>query len=805
MSKLDLKKHIEKLREIERNKPAASSKDAILFWGTSADKSYLPHLKGCVGSTLVYLRQEKITTLTQVQTYCKAKKVNRVVTTSIPLLSKLLHWDKKGSPSLANYEGSYFTIPSLISEDEVIEIVFIRPLEQLVTVTFGKFMVTRIITKLTKPESWFKPTEFTGFTVLNVTNYKKFLAQFEEAFLISIDIETLKENTVIRCLSYTAFFYDSTAPSGMKSISVELSMEDSSAVSIMKQFNNLPAPKVMQNGKYDIAYMTRYNAPVYNYLYDTSFLFHAWYSELPKNLGFLNSFFIREAQYWKDLSETNDEYEYFKYNCLDTWGTGNAFLAMLTEAPDFAFNNYSLSFPLTFPCHLAEMTGIARDMEELEKAKQEVDGIRKEHQASLDKILGIPEGESFNVNSPPQMKALLKLLGCGDFKSADAKHLEKVRFRHPFNARIVNHVKKIRETRKLISTYITAGKEFKRFDGTGNRILYCLNPTGTDSSRLASKEHHFWCGLQIQNIPRTGVTKKTFVADPGFYIAEVDLEQAESRDTAYISGDEALINNVEYSPDFHCANASAFFGIAFDELYDVVNKVKLNIPIRNLAKNVNHGANYNMGELTLIDTMGEENISRARALLGLPRTWSYKEVAAYLLDSFHRTYPSIRKVFYAGVIEEITTTHKLESLAVHYSEDIDKYDEVLASVPRWTRHCFGDPRKSKPALNSYISHPPQSLNAQTLNKAWLKVFYEVAMHPEYGKHFKLCAQIHDSILFQWREGHEYLCDLVKEAMEIPIVIRGYDKIVRKFIVPAGIKNGVDAANGNYSKYWSDTE
>lgn len=792
-----LSKHIAKLRTQEAATPVV--KDALLFWGTADDKNYLSYLKPCVGSATTHVRLEKITTIAQVQMMCKQKHVTKVISTSIPLLEKLLKWDKRKAPSLANYAGSYFTVPTL-SGDNTIEIVFIQPLKQLITVSYGKFMATRLISKLTNPSNWFVATEF-KWNILSPSNIDQHFQDFQSAFLVSIDIETLRENAAIRCLSYTAFWYDDTARGGMRSHSIVLPMDSEWALAWMRKFNwELKAPKVFQNGKYDLSYLARYNAPVYNYKFDTANMFHSWYSELPKDLGFLNAFLIREAIYWKDLSETNDEYEYYRYNALDTWGTGNALLAMLLELPEYAINNYVLEFPLVFPCHMAEMRGIERDMDRLDEAVKAAQAIVDQHSASLDKILGVT---NFNVASPIQMKALLKILGCGDLKSADEKNLKKARFRHPFNARIINHVLAVRKARKLISTYLTAGKEFHRLDGSGNRILFALNPHGTDTSRLASREHHFWCGLQIQNIPRGPVVKRTLKADPGFLLGEDDLEQAESRDTGYISGDENLIHNVEFSPDFHSSNASDFFGVPFEEIFDIINNVVLNKELRTLAKPVNHGANYNMGAYVLIDTMGEENIIRAKQLLGLPRFWSYIEVAEYLLEQFHKTYPGIKKVFYEGVKDEIRMTHMLTSTALHNVTSQAEYTEQWEKgVRSWVRYCFGNPDKNKSDLNAYIAHPPQSLNAQTLNKGFMRVFYDIAINPEHMYNFKLIAQIHDSILFQYRIGHDYLCDMVKERMEIPVTIKAYDGNIRTFTVPSSVKSGKD---GKKAIYWSETE
>jgi len=797
--KIDLAAHIAMLRKRDKqskpkNSQGITDSDAILFWGTSQDKDYLHQLRSCVGATTTFIRLEKVDTLTQVQLYCAKKGITRIISSSPSLLAKALHWTERAAPKLSSYAGSLVKIPSYSSLDSDIEVVFLAPLRQLITVPYAKFIAERLISKLTAPDSWYKATAF-SWELLTPENEESHFHSFSRSMLVAIDIETFKTNATIRCLSYTAFFH---VPEQQTFISetVVLPLDSEYALAIMRKWNwKLQAPKVFQNGKYDLSYLARYTAPVYNYLYDTANMFHSYLSELPKDLGFLNAFFIREAMYWKDLAHTHDLYEYYRYNALDTWATGNALLAMVLELPAYAEKNYIAEFPLVFPCHMCEMRGIERDMEVLATARAEADKTVATLSLSLDKILGV---KGFNVKSPPQMKQLLTILGCSDLKSADEKSLKKARFRHPFNARVLKLVLDIREARTLREKYLQTGEKAKEFHAGipemeesevhGNRILFALNPHGTDSSRLAAREHHFWCGLQIHNIPRGPGAKQTLRADPGFYLAEADLEQAESRDTAYISGDETLIHNVEYSPDFHSANAAAFFGVAFEAIYDVATGKVLDKPLRQLAKPVNHGANYNMGEFILIETMGEENIVKAKQLLGLNRFWGYREVARYLLERFHTTYPGIKKVFYAGVVEEIAKTGML----VHHT----------LPEPGLTRRCFGNPEKSKQSLNSYIAHPPQSLNAQTLNKAFMKVFFNIAIHPDHADNFKLIAQIHDSILFQYRIGHEYLCDMVKDMMEIPVRIQAYDGVIREFTVPAGVKAG---KNGKPAIYWSETE
>lgn len=743
----------------------------LLFVGTHADKVYLPRLKPCIGTASCAVILETPSTLHELSVIAKEKNATAIISTSPSLLQRLVNSNKRAKPSIDNYAGSIFK-----SNDR--EILFINPLEQLVTVPYGPFITSRYISKLTNPTAWMKPSVF-NWNILEPSNATEIFEKYKHAYVIAIDIETFSNPLSIRCVGYTALFVDGTSHSTV------IPCDSTYNLSWIRRFNwELQAPKIFQNGKYDISYLSMYNAVPYNYLWDTATLFHSWYSELPKDLASLNSFCVRDSMYWKDLADTSDLRTYYLYNAKDTWVTATAWLAMMREMPQWAFNNYANEFPLLFPCHLAEMTGIRRDVPSLSVQCKEVESSIASKSSSLSKMLGVRD---FNVNSPIQMKELLKILGCSDLESADAKNLAKAKLRHPLNTRIINQILSIRKERKLVSTYLTPGKEYK------GRILYALNPHGTDTGRLASKEHHFWCGLQIQNIPRGDTVKKTFIADDGFVLAECDLEQAESRDTAHIAGDTSLIQAVSGTKDFHSVNASAFFGVPYDSIYDDTKGKTKDKALRDLAKRVNHGANYNMGPGVLVETMGEDKIAEAARILKLPRLWNYKQIAEHLLASFHKTYPAISHIYYPGVIHEVTTTKMLSSKATHKVE-------YQASKAGLVRYCFSDPSKSKSALNAYVAHPPQSLNAMTLNKAFMKVFYEIALR--YPRDFKLLAQIHDSILFQVRIGQERLIESVKQCMEIPVVVCGYDGKTREFTVPAAAKAGSD---GRGSQNWGSTE
>ena len=702
------------------------------------------------------------------------ENITRVFSTSPKLLEILVSSSKRAKPHLSDYAGSIF-------KRDGIEILFVHPLAQLITVQYGSFLLRHYLSKFLEPTAWNLPisSEF-KWSIGSPSNLDAIYSRFQSAILIAADIETLKEPLSIRCIGYCALF-----PSG-ETEAVVIPITDSFMLGWMRQFNALGAPKIFQNGKYDLSYLSMYNAVPYNYLFDTATMFHCWYAELPKDLAFLQGFCVRESMYWKDLAETSDLHTYYLYNAKDTHATLQAFVYMLLHAPAWAKTNYLQEFPLVFPCHLAEMTGLRRDMAALAVASTSYNALIESETESLRRMLGAP---SFNPGSPTQVKLLLKVLGCADLESSDEKNLAKAALRHPLNARLLNKILDIRGYRKLASTYLVEGKEH------GGRILYALNPHGTDTGRLASREHHFWCGLQIQNIPRGPEVKVTLVADEGFKLFESDLEQAESRDTAFISGDPNLQHAVSCGKDFHSTNASAFFGVPYESIYDDDEGKTKDKKLRDLAKRVNHGANYNMGANILVETMGEDKITQAKILLKLPKLWTHKQVAEYLLAAFHKTYPNIQHVFHRGVVHEVATTHMLVSKAVHDCE-------YQATKAGWARYCFGNPDKNKRDLNAYVAHSPQSLNAMTLNKAFMAVFYKIAINPIHSANFKLCAQIHDSILFQCRIGHEYLAQQVKELMEIPVTITGYDGITRTFTVPAALKAGAD---GKGAERWSTTE
>lgn len=738
----------------------------FLFFGTDADRSYLPNLKSIVGTARINVVIGALSTWVELKMMAEKKGCAGIFSTSEWLLRRMTGNDKS---SLEDYAGSYFC-------RDGIEIVFLFPLERMVTQRYIQTFQRRYVSKLLAPETWMEHRAF-QYQLLDEGKAAAFLerARQPDVLLIAVDTETLEKPLCIRCIGYTLVI--TGADGSISTLSVCLPITSTVAAYWMQRINaETPAPKALQNGKYDWAYLHLYGAPLHNCLLDTQTLFHCLYSEAPKDLGFINAFCLRKSEFWKDKADTGNLSDLYEYCALDTWATALCALVLITQQPACARANYLAEFPLLFPCHLAEMTGVKRDMQALVTSHNAAQERIASKNRSLWRMIGC---EGFNVGSPVQMKMLMQMLGEKDPESSDEKSLKRLAYAHPLNARILELVLEIREDRKLVSTYL--GVDDAHAAEINGRILYSLNPHGTDSGRLASREHAFWNGLNIQNVPRGASVKSTIVADEGFVFGECDLKQAESRDTAYIAGDEGYIQAVTGTRDFHSVNASAFFGVPYQDIWSDELGKALNKALRDVAKRVNHGANYVMGPDVLVDTMGLQAIFEAGRLLSLPRWFTARNIAEELLTRFHRTYPVLRAKMYPAIIQEVVTTGR------------------LVGATGWTRVCFGKPLAVKHDYNSYIAHVPQSLNAQKLNRAWMRVFYEIAMHPEHGQHFKLLAQIHDSIWFMFRIGHEYLCRMVADRMLVPVTVRGYgDRKVRTYTVPVDVKAGKD---GKGAKYW----
>ena len=124
----------------------------ILLLYSYADKPYLPRVKDAIGSVGCILFGEAISTRTEIVRLAEKASCTQILCSRQDILSLLLHQSGVKKASLDNYAGSLFTLHS----DKLgpIEIIFTNPLEHLVSVSYGRFIFKRYLSKFTKPEMW---------------------------------------------------------------------------------------------------------------------------------------------------------------------------------------------------------------------------------------------------------------------------------------------------------------------------------------------------------------------------------------------------------------------------------------------------------------------------------------------------------------------------------------------------------------------------------------------------------------------------------------------------------------------------
>lgn len=714
--------------------------------------SRLPEVLGHNISTS-FLRRE---TATEVGMICKQKGFDGVICSQPALLAAALRQSpdyvpppKNTQPTLEDYAGSWIDLPLGIP------MVVINSLERFNTVPYEKFITGRHISKLTKPHRWFEQTEFKWRQVHEHTA-EEILACIESADLIAIDIETPgDDDRRITCVGYCTYSYVSR-----RAECFVVHFNSEWAWRFVQRANKSRAAKIFQNGQYDNSYFARWNCMPHNWLWDTLNLMHSWYSELPKRLDFITAFALRKQRFWKNDGKSGGLEELFRYNALDAWATLNSMLSLVQEMPEWAMQNYLLEFPMVFPSLTAALEGVRVDRAQFDKVKQE-----KEAEAAkrLERLRYLISSPGFNPRSPPQMKDLFKLLGCGSLPDTAKASMLKARAASPLNDLILGEAVAYKESAKVVSSYLNPEKLWN------GRWYYAIDPAGTDTGRCASRSSAFWCGDSIQTIPRGDSIKSFLCSDPGWLLAEPDKAQSEARCVGYLAGEQSLIALVEGPHDYHAWNAQAFFGVAYELIYDEATKKTLDKDLRDLSKRTNHGANYNMGASVMLDTMGPKAVAKAKRVLGLPARMKLKDVCEYLLTAYAKTYPNVKGLLYDHIIATIEITSK------------------LVSPLGWTRYFFAKPSKrNKPALNAAVAHGPQNLSVSIINVEWYAIWRET-MYGKLRDRVRIKAQIHDSILFQYRVGDDSAPKEVQAMMNTAVPVTGADGVTRTLRIPTDMK------------------
>jgi DNA polymerase I-like protein with 3'-5' exonuclease and polymerase domains len=287
----------------------------------------------------------------------------------------------------------------------------------------------------------------------------------------------------------------------------------------------------------------------------------------------------------------------------------------------------------------------------------------------------------------------------------------------------INAILAIRDLSKQLQVFDT------QIDADG-RFRTSYNIAGTETGRPSSSENAFGTGGNAQNIAPN--LRYVFVADEGYKLVNIDLEQVEARDVGFICGclfdDWTYLDSCE-SGDLHTANARLIWpeinwtgDLKRDKLIAETPYYR-DFTYRFMAKKGGHLSNY-VGtaytaarNLKVPQYLMEE--FQAKYCRGRPAD-PLKNLPAIV-----PAYPAIPR-YWQWVASELQTTHLLTNLFGR------------------RRHFFGRPNDDA-TLREGVAFIPQSTTADRMNLGLWRVW-------KYMPEVELLAQTYDSITFQVHES-----------------------------------------------------
>ncbi len=373
-----------------------------------------------------------------------------------------------------------------------------------------------------------------------------------------------------------------------------------------------------------------------------------------------------------------------------------------------------VEFPFIKTLLTMEKEGIEIDAQFLEQFLLEV----KETLSSLTTSIYSLAGSEFNINSTKQLGVILfETLGLPVGKktktgySTNEQVLSGLLDAHEIIPKLLEY----REVYKLYSTYIEPllklSKESKR-----SRIHTSFVQTGTATGRLSSKNPN------LQNIPtRTPLGAKireAFVAGKGKKLIGIDYSQIELRLLAHYSQDSVLVNAFKDNKDIHLQTAIALFG---EE--DAASK-------RGVAKTVNFGLLYGMGQKKLSDT------------LGIPT----KEAKA-IIERYFESFPTV-KTYFRSIVDRSKEFGYIETLLQRR-----RYFDYENATPMF-RAAY-----ERESVNSVFQGSASDLIKLSMNKIQHIIIEEQL-------NATMLLQIHDELIFEVDANEaEALGDKFREIME----------------------------------------
>ncbi len=378
-----------------------------------------------------------------------------------------------------------------------------------------------------------------------------------------------------------------------------------------------------------------------------------------------------------------------------------------------------VELPLSSVLARMQANGVALDVAYLEEMAE---GVRDTMRTLQVRIYDLA-GEEFNLNSPPQLRAILydklqlspgKKTPKGQL-STDASVLEKLRDVHP----IVDAILSWRELDKLNSTYLDALP--KQVDPRDGRVHTTFNQTGAATGRLSSTNPN------LQNIPVRGELgrqiRRAFVpGSKGDLLLVADYSQIELRVLAHLADDRGLKAAFESGADIHTATSARVFGLPEDQVDPAT---------RSRAKMINYGLAYGMNAFGLAS-----------------RLEITPDEAQEFIDSYFAAFPQIRDFLDRQVARAAA----------------EGFTETLLGRRRYIPELqAANPRVRDMGRRMALNAPIQGSAADVFKLGMIGV--DAALRGS-DLECRMLLTVHDELVFEVSERRvEQAAHLVKRAME----------------------------------------
>ena len=441
----------------------------------------------------------------------------------------------------------------------------------------------------------------------------------------------------------------------------------------------------------------------------------------------------------------------YTYNALDTCLTAELIPALLPNLTEDTSRIYAFECALQGPVLDMTTRGVCID---LEKRAQ----LTSHYAKKVDQLQSIVMrfglelwGRPLNVNSPKQMQEffygfcnvppIFKFVK-GERKIDTGRLALETLSRHFYLRPLCQTLLALRDAQKSLG-FLKSGVD------PDGRFRSSYNIAGTDTGRFSSGKNPRGTGWNFQNI--TEHLRSIFIADPGMKLGYCDLEQAESRGVALLSGDDAYWEAC-HAGDLHTL-VTRLVWVDLEWTGDPKKDRALadrlfyrHFSRRDLAKRGGHGSNY----------YGKP--SGLAKQLYMPTDVIERFQAAYFT-----AFPGIqnwhREVAYTLQTEGILTT------------------------PFGRRRQFHGRLWDDATLRAAIAYLPQSLIVDIVNRGMLDVWRV--------PHVQILGQVHDAVFFQYPEEREAeILPEVQACMAVPVHHRG-----KTLTIPSEM-----AVGWNFEKY-----